>query len=271
MRFSPRPAFLIAALTTLYIASTALPQAPALPERFQGQTEPAAKVEVPTAQRGRIAAILAQEGQSIKKGDILARLDMSVQEATVAMQEFKARSDTDIKYAKVALEYARTELEKYQKASASPADIRSKELALRQAEAYLAKTIDAQEAEKLALTREKIVLENMIIRCPIDGYVHRINKQAGEAIDENQPFAVVVQTNVVLVSFFLPEQLFGKLKAGDKATLELASNPPLKREATVVSVDPYVDPAGHLFRVKMSMDNADNKIPVGVSATWVMK
>ena len=269
MRAIPLAAFVTALLAMSY--SVAPAQMAASEPKYQGQTEPAAKVEVPSVVRGRLAAIAAHEGESIKKGDIIARLDTSVQEATVKLQQFKAENETDIKFAKVALEYSRVELEKYQKANAGPADIRSKELALKQSEAYLAKTIDAQETEKLALAREKIVLENMTIRSPIDGFVHRINKQAGEAIDENQPLAVVVQTKLVVVSFFLPEQLFGKIKIGEKASVELSTLPPMLREATVVAVDPYVDPAGHLFRVKMNVDNADEKIPVGIAATWVMK
>lgn len=270
---SPRSAaFVIAVLTTLCAAGAQSlpPVAPSDAGKYQGQTEPAAKVEVPSVQRGRLADVVAKEGDAIKKGDIIARLDTNVQEATVKLQQFKADNQTDIKFAKVALEYARVELEKYQKAEAGPADIRTKELSLRQAEAYLAKTVDAQETEKLALAREKIVLENMTIRSPIDGFVHRLNKQAGESIDENQPLAVVVQTNLVVVSFFLPEQLFGKIKTGEKATVELATTPPMVREAKVVSVDPYVDPAGHLFRVKMHVDNADGKLPVGIAASWVM-
>lgn len=263
---------LAAVLAFAAVGQTSAPAPSPLADRIPGQTEPAAKVEVPTVQRGRIAELVAREGEPIKKGDVIARLDTAVQEAAVKLQEFKANSETDIKYAQVALDHARVEFEKYKAlTSSAPAEVRAKELALRQAEAYLAKTRDAQETEKLALAREKIVLEQMTIRSPIDGYVHRLNKQIGEATDENQPLAVVVQTTLVHVSFFLPESQFGKVKAGDKVTVELATTPPVTRPATIIAVDPYVDPAGHLFRVKMAVDNGDNKIPVGINATWGMK
>jgi RND family efflux transporter MFP subunit len=248
-------------------ASPVLPAA----ERVTGQTEPAAKVDVPAVLRGRIAEVLAKEGQPIKKDEVIARLDTTIQQATVKLAKTRAESTTEVEYAKVARDHAKNE---YEKIRASPVtnafEIAGKKLAWDQAEAACKKAEEARVLDGITLEKEQLVLEQMTIRSPIDGYVHRINKVAGEAIDENQPIAVVVQTAKVNASFFLPETQFGKVKAGDKVPVELATNPPLTRDATVVAVDPYVDPAGHLFRVKMELDNADGKIPVGIAAAWRM-
>ena len=259
----------LAGMLLALAATTASSQAVTAGEKAVGQTEPAARVEVPTVIRGRIAQIVAKEGQPIKAGDTIAQLDSSLQEATVKLAEMKARSQTEIDYAKVALDHAKNEFEKYAASGAvAPIELAGKKLAVQQAEAYVKKSIEMQQIEEQNWEREKLVLKQMTIKSPIDGYVHRINKQAGEAIDENQPLAVVVQTAKLNAGFFLGENYFGKIKAGDKVTVELATTPPMTREATVIAVDPFVDPAGHLFRVKMEIDNADNKIPGGITATW---
>jgi RND family efflux transporter MFP subunit len=258
------------ALSTTALSTTALADPPAV-ERLVGQTEPAARIEVPAVTRGRIAEINVKEGQPIKKGDIIAQLDSGIQTKTVKLAELKAKSVTDINWARKASLFAQNELDKYKSSPAvSPADLAGKQIAFDQAEAYVKKAVEAQLIEEITWEREKIILDQMTIKSPLDGYIHRLPKQAGEAIDENQPVAVVVQTSKVTASFFLNEALFGKVKAGDKAQIEMATTPPLAREATIVAVDPFVDPAGHLFRVKMELDNADNKIPVGIAATWKM-
>jgi hypothetical protein len=38
-----------------------------------------------------------------------------------------------------------------------------------------------------------------------------------------------------------------------------------------VAVNPILDTASQLFRVKLELDNADQKIPAGTTATWMWK
>ena len=40
------------------------------------------------------------------------------------------------------------------------------------------------------------------------------------------------------------------------------------RDGVVVAIDPIVDPAGQIFRVKLEVDNSDGKLAAGVTAVW---
>jgi multidrug resistance efflux pump len=104
----------------------------------------------------------------------------------------------------------------------------------------------------------------MTVRSPIDGSVLRVSKQAGEETDDN-PLIVVVDTKKLYAVFDMPRQVFGKVHVGDKETIQTEG---VDRDAAIISVDPIIDLASGLFRVKMEVDNADGKIPAGVDVVW---
>jgi hypothetical protein len=74
--------------------------------------------------------------------------------------------------------------------------------------------------------------------------------------------------NKLTAVFYPPKQMFGKVRVGDKVELELELEPPVKKQAVVVAVDPIIDSSSQLFQVKMELDNAEAKVPAGTGATW---
>ena len=232
---------------------------------LHGQTEPAARVEVPAAIRGILAELNVKEGQAIKKGDPLARLDDALQKQKVEFERLSAEGTAEIKYAQNQAEFAQRELEQMQKlAGGSQAELRQKQLAASQAVLALEAARDKQAQSQVRFREEQITLEHMTLRSPIDGSVLRVNKQVGEQTDEN-PVIVVVQTSRLNAVFYPPKELFGKIAVGDRINLDLEG---AKREAVVAAVDPIIDPASQIFRVKLEVDNADGKLAAGVGAAW---
>jgi RND family efflux transporter MFP subunit len=237
--------------------------------KVRGQTEPAAKVEVPSVLRGQIVEVDVKEGETVKKGQVLAKLDDALQVLAVQSAQLDAANDAGIRNAQASIDFAKNDLERVTKSgAASETERRQKALAVTQAEIEL----DFQKAKlasaQIKLKVEQATLERMTIKSPLDGQVLRLPKQAGEETDEN-PVAVVVQTNKLAAKFFLPRSLFGKVAAGQRVKLSLETDPGTEREAVVTAVDPAVDPAG-LFQVKLDVDNGDGKIPAGTPAVWLV-
>jgi RND family efflux transporter MFP subunit len=235
--------------------------------KMRGQTQPAARVEVPSVLRGQLMEVGVKEGEAVKKGQVLAKLDDAMQVLAVQAAQLEASNDAEVRLAQAQIDYAKNEYERIRtNGSASEFEKRQKQLAVTQAEISLdfqkAKLLSAQ----LKLKQEQTTLERMTIRSPIEGLVLRVPKQAGEQTDEN-PVAVVVQTNKLTALFFPPRSMFGKITAGEKVKLTMETDPQIEREAVVTAVDPAVDPAG-LFRVKLEVDNTDGKIPAGTPANW---
>jgi RND family efflux transporter MFP subunit len=230
-----------------------------------GHMDPAAKVEVPAGSHGELSAVDVKEGQVVKKGQQLAKLDDAIQQATVDLAKTAAENTIIIQAQENELASAQNQ---YDKVKNNPGfndtEKRQKELDLKQAKLKLEEAKEEQLENKIKLQQEQIRLDHMTIRSPIDGSVLRVNKEAGEETDDN-PLVVVVDTHKLYAVFDMPRQLFGNVHVGDKETVQTEG---ITREATVISVDPIIDLASGLFRVKMELDNSDGRIPAGVDVTW---
>jgi RND family efflux transporter MFP subunit len=231
-----------------------------------GATEPVAKVDVPASLRGVLAEVNVKEGQAVKKGDQLAKLDDAMQVQEVELARLEAEQMSEIHGAENQVEFAKNEYDSFKgpPPRGSVSEIRQKELAYKQANLSLEVQKDRRKQDQVKLKAQEITLERMTLRSPIDGYVLRVYKEAGEQTDEG-PVITVVQTIRLNAVFFLPKDLFGKLSVGD--TVNLGFDGGIARPGKVVAVDPAM--VAGLFRVKLEVDNADARIPAGISATWV--
>jgi RND family efflux transporter MFP subunit len=227
--------------------------------------DPAAKVEVPAPMHAQLLEVNVKEGQAVKKGDQLAKLDDAIQRATVELAKATAENTIIIQAQENELASAQNQYDKVKNNQAvNDWERRQKELDLKQAKLKLDQAKEEQLENKIKLQQEQNRLDHMTIRSPIDGLVLRVNKEAGEETDDN-PLIVVVDTHKLYAVFDMPRQVFGNIHVGDKERVQAEG---VEREATVISVDPIIDLASGLFRVKMEAENADGKIPAGVDVTW---
>jgi RND family efflux transporter MFP subunit len=230
-----------------------------------GHMDPAAKVEVPAGMHAQLSEVDVKEGQLVKKGQQLAKVDDAIQQATVELAKATAESTIIIRAQQNELASAQNQYDKVKNNSAfNDAEKKQKELDLKQAQLKLEQAEQEHLQDKIKLQREQITLDHMTVRSPIDGSVLRVSKQAGEETDDN-PLIVVVDTKKLYAVFDMPRQVFGKVHVGDKETIQTEG---VDRDAAIISVDPIIDLASGLFRVKMEVDNADGKIPAGVEVVW---
>lgn len=236
-----------------------------------GTTVPVSKVDVPSVLRGQLSEVFVKEGQAVKKGEPLCKLDDELQRLTVKLKMLDAQSKVEIDSAQAQVDYADNELKRFQAMgrAGAPAELRQKELNLVQAKLTVQQKKEQADQKQVDFERESLVLKKMTIVSPLDGSVLRIEKQPGEAIGESDKVATVVDITRLQVPFFLDKTFFGRVKVGDHVTLDLATDPASKRDATVTTVDPIIDPSAPIFRVKVEFDNHDQSVPAGIAARWV--
>ena len=223
-------------------------------------------MEVPAAVHGILAEVNVKEGQPVKKGDPLARLDDALQKTKVEYERVGGRGYRGNSIRAESGGIRRAPSSQIQAINNPPlVEVQQKQLAVKQAQLQLEAARDKQKQSQARYQEEQLVLQRMTIRSPIEGSVLSVKKQAGEQTDEG-PVAVVVQTSKLSAIFYPSKDLFGKIAVGDKATLDLEGQ---KRDAVVVTVDPIIDPASGIFRVKLEVDNTDGKLAAGVTATWM--
>jgi multidrug efflux system membrane fusion protein len=228
-----------------------------VPVRLQaiGNVEAYTSVAVKSRVDGQILEVQFGEGQEVKKGEVLFRIDARPFEAAFKQAEAQALRDA------ASRDQAASQERRYQ-------ELLEKNFVSKDAYAqYRTNSQTAQataKATEAALENAKLNLEYTVIRSPIDGYVGRALLQAGNMVKANDTISLVVinQVKPVYVSFAIPEQQLATVR-------ELMRKNPLKVEVTVPGgdkplaegriafLDNAVDQTTGTIKVRAVFDNAD--------------
>ncbi|MGK0500649.1 MAG: RND family efflux transporter MFP subunit [Oceanicoccus sp.] len=124
---------------------------------------------------------------------------------------------------------------------------------------------DAKVAE-LELEEANTRLAMRTTRSPIDGWVIETLRSAGEFVTE-EPFLTIVSIDPLYVEVIAPVSLLGEVKLGDIAKIK--PEEPIKEsfDASVIIVDPVVDPASGTFRIRLELPNPDDLLPSGLKCS----
>ena len=209
---------------------------------------------------GQVAAVLFTEGQHVKQGDILIRLDpadfsarLHQSAATTARDEAllaKSRADTARYTALKERKFVSEE---------KVNDVRTTEFA---AAANLRASKAAEEVARLQLTYATI-------RAPFSGIVGARLVFPGSSIKVNETIlAVVNRIRPLLVTFSMPEKYLPRLREAMKAghlnvDASLPGDASQRFAGTVSFIDNAVDPTTGTILMKATLPNEDEKFAAG--------
>jgi multidrug efflux system membrane fusion protein len=228
-----------------------------VPVRLQaiGNVEAYASVAVKSRVDGQIVEVRFREGQEVKKGDVIFRIDPRGFEASLRQAE--AQALRDVASRDQAANQERRYLELLDK------NFVSKD-AYAQYRTNAATAEATSKASQAALENARLNLDYTIIRSPIDGYVGRALLQAGNMVKANDTISLVVinQVRPVYVSFAIPEQqltVVRELMRKNPLAVEVAAPGDEKTVATgrIAFLDNAVDQTTGTIKVRAIFDNAD--------------
>jgi len=189
--------------------------------------------------------IEVDEGDTVKKGDVLAHL-LNDRETLDAQryQTLVTRAEFQYKGMKTLAD------EKY----ATQDSLVEKQTDL--------------EAAKLDYQLAMVALEEKTIKSPLSGIVVKRYKEPGESVDRTEKLFDIVNIDQVYVQFYLEPPLINKLAVGDKIAVHVAavSQGSGQFDGAVSFIDPRIDAASGLFRVKVLLDNPNHIIKAGMRA-----
>jgi len=228
-----------------------------VPVRLQaiGNVEAYTTVSVKSRVDGQIIDVPFREGQEVKKGDILFRIDPRPFEA--ALKQAEAQVARDIASRDQAASQEKRYLELLEKNFVSK-------------DAYAqyrtnAQTADAtSKASQAALENAKLNLEYTVIRSPVDGFVGRALLQVGNMVKANDTISLLVinQVRPVYVSFAIPEQQLAtvrELQRKSPLTVEalLPGNEKVAATGRIAFLDNAVDQTTGTIKVRALYENND--------------
>ena len=198
----------------------------------------------------RIAQINVEIGDSVTKGQVLAKMDQ-VQLQTVENQMRQA----ELQMKNNEVEYGRLK-GLYDAGGLSQSDLDAIELA------YEASKIAYNNAKK----QYENLLENSVLLSPINGVVTARNYDVGDMYAMSAPIFTVEQIVPVKVLVGVSESDYTKVHVGDKVTVVADALPGQDFVGEVNRIYPTVDPATRTFTVEVKINNEKKELRPGMFA-----
>ena len=237
-------------------------------ERFDCVLDPSAIVKVGSPMPGLLSEVLVQRGTSVQLGQPVARLEATVEAATVMLYEAQATSRAAITAQEARVELSRRKLERASRLASSAIvaqqDLETQQAELSIARQELARATEQRDIARLELERARAALAVRIIRSPIDGVVTERTLAGGEYVNQEGSIVTVAALNPLFVETFLPIRHYGSIAVGDSAVVE--TDAPLAGiyNARVAVIDRVFDAASGTFGIRLTLDNLDSRLPAGL-------
>ena len=193
---------------------------------------------------GPVRWIGPKEGDRLKKGDAILRIDPERREAELT------RDQIEFELQQKHLERRRTLVERGLVSQQEYEDAR--------------KTFEQAQARLLL---SKVALDKSTLRSPVDGVLDRLLVDRGEYVSDGDPAAVVMQVNRLRALVDVPEKEILDLAVGGKALVFTApvrggSSPGLDGE--IIHLSYGADPATRTYLAKIAMDNSAETLRPGM-------
>lgn len=192
---------------------------------------------------GQIEKIFFEEGQPVKKGELLMQIDKSLIQTELARAQAA--------YDATAATFSRDDKLKSsgyvsnQKWDLSKSDLQS---------------------AKAAVDSARIRLEKTSIRAPFDGIAGLRSFSVGDYAETGQSLTTVVSIDPLKIEFSVPEKDYGAVSAGQKIRFSVDAWPNEAFEGKIYAVAPRIDPATRNFSVKAEIPNPKRKLRPGMYA-----
>lgn len=191
---------------------------------------------------GTVQEVFVHEGESVRKGQILARLSPRFYQDALGIAKAKADQAEDA-FRRLEPMY------------------RNKTLA----EVKMVEVETGRKQARLALAIAERNLQDTVLRTPIGGVVARRHAEPGTTATPGLPAITLVQIRTMLATAPIPEIHIAKLKKGALAKVHI---PALGKtiEGTVHQIGVIADPLTRTYEVKIALPNPSGALRIGMIA-----
>jgi membrane fusion protein (multidrug efflux system) len=237
-------------------------------ELVQGFTAPIRLASVAAAEQGVIHEIAVSQGQTVKKGDVLAILDHTVLAMSLELAKERCTNTAKRDAAIIELKLRQKRCDNLQtlgEGLTTPEEL-DRATADRDSGTVSCGIAAEKDIRLDELERRKIEAElnRRTIRSPIDGVVIRVHRELGEFVSPSDPVVVTVaDLSGIRIVLHPPARVTEDLKSGDVVLVRL------KKSNEVVStrvdfVSPLTDADSGSVRLELTSDNPGGRIQSGI-------
>lgn len=224
-------------------------------------------IDLSSAVPGVIDKVYKERSEFVEQDQVVAELASDVEKAAVKLAKARSEIESEVQVGQVNMVFAQRQQERIDSLFGKKAvSYQNKDEADREMELsrwQLQQARDLVNIRNLELNRARAELKQKTVRSPITGFVVKSFKSVGEYV-EDQPIMRIAQLDPLNVEAIVPMELFGRVKPGMTAVVQLEALNFAPQEAEVVLVDRVGDAGSGTFGVRLSLPNPDYKIPAGL-------
>ncbi len=222
---------------------------------------------------GKVTEVLIEEGQAVRQGDVLARIDDSNARAQLALAQ------SQLQAARTQLTEINVQLAEAERQLRRTRELSERQLVSDQALDSAQASVDGLKA-RLATTRSNVVvaersvavqqqqLDDTVVRAPFDGVITIKNAQPGEMISPLSAGGAGTRTGIgtlvdmrsLEVEVDVNENFINRVESGQKVTARLNAYPDWRIPAGVIAVIPTADRSKATVKVRIGLDVEDPRI-----------
>jgi len=242
-----------------------------------GEIKPKRYVNISANVSGRIEHLLIKEGERVRKGQVLARIDSTriaagERQSAAALEGAKA----DLARAQADVEVSRLAFERQKKMHA---DKLVSDQAFEQADAELKMKAAAVEAQRKRITQGEALLasnrddlEKTSVVAPMDGVVTSLPKEEGETVIGAQSFSptvimTVADLSVMEVEIMVDETDIRNVRVGQPAEVRVDALEGIKIKGDVTEIGSSAIPRGLTTQQASSTNTANQAKDFKVEVT----
>lgn len=200
-------------------------------------------IDVSTEVSGIVRDIVFTSGQPVNQGDILIRLDDSVDEAALdALRAERKLAQVQFRRARDLLKKRVTSKSEYDEAEAR------------------------YEAARARVKQQEAVIKRKVIRAPFAGLAGIRQVDLGQYIEAGDAIVSLQALNPIYVDYTLAERYLTRIQTGQKISLQLDALPGRSFEGEVSALNPGVDTGTRTLKVRATLNNPDNSLRPGMFA-----
>lgn len=208
-----------------------------------GNLEAQDVVEIKSEIDGTVEEIKFEEGQKVKKGDLLISIDRKKLEATLAQAEAN-------------LKMAEQTQQRYDSLVQTGAVSRQE---LEQAAAAL-------EVSRAAVKLNKAQMHESGISAPFDGVMGERLISEGQFITKGTSLSFLISQDPMKAGFHVPERYLSRIQEGQEVEISVAPYPEEIFKGKVYFIDPKIDEMTRTALVKAKLSNLEGKLRHGMFA-----
>lgn len=198
---------------------------------------------------GTVVEIAFKSGQTVEPGDLLVRLDTSIEEAQLAAAE------ANLELAELSLKRAR-ELRETRSNS----------------QAALDSAFATQKGAEAQVRNVQAAIEKKTVRAPFAGHLGIRRVDLGQFIGSGEPIVSIQSFEPIYVDFWMPQQNLARLSVGQTVQVKADTAPDDMQVGELTTISPEVDAATRNVRCRATFANGNSVLRPGmfVDATVVL-